>query len=50
MNKRKIALIAHDGKEAEMVAFLNQNKELSNIRKLSKKEWNFKMNLKWLLL
>jgi len=28
MNKRKIALIAHDGKKAEMVAFLNQNKEL----------------------
>ncbi|MCK4406765.1 MAG: methylglyoxal synthase [Bacteroidales bacterium] len=26
MEKRKIAIIAHDGKKAEMVAFLNQNK------------------------
>lgn len=26
MGKRKIAIIAHDGKKAEMVAFLNQNK------------------------
>lgn len=29
MSKKKtIAIIAHDGKKAEMVAFLNQNKEL----------------------
>ena len=27
MEKKKIAIIAHDGKKAEMVAFLNQNKE-----------------------
>lgn len=28
MEKKKIAIIAHDGKKAEMVAFLNQNRHL----------------------
>ncbi len=28
MDKKKIAIIAHDGKKPEMVAFLNRNKEL----------------------
>ena len=28
MDRKKIALIAHDGKKAEMVAFLNQNRQL----------------------
>ena len=28
MDKKRIALIAHDGKKAEMVAFLNQNRNM----------------------
>jgi len=28
MDNKRIAIIAHDGKKAEMVAFLNQNQEL----------------------